>query len=159
MKESRRLDRIDLKLLDAIQLNGRLSNNRLAQHIALSESACLGRVRHLEQAGVVQRYIADIQIEAIRPAVIVLAEVTLRRHEPEDCQLFEQAISGISDVVEAFQVSGRYDYLLRMVVTDMDDYRAKCDRLLESCDAILRIQTNLVRKRSKAFSGYPLDPA
>ena len=106
------LDRIDRRILTALQQDGRLTNQALSERVALSPSACLARVRRLEGAGVIQGYHARLDPFAIEIGVVLYAEVTLKGHGPADLKLFEDTIAAIPAVVEASHVTGAYDYLL-----------------------------------------------
>jgi DNA-binding Lrp family transcriptional regulator len=150
------LDRTDLKILQTLQAEGRLSNQTLAARVSLSPSACLARVRQLETDGVIAGYHAHILIEEVRPTVIILAEIVLQRHNPQEFARFEAAIRKIPEIVEAAQVSGQFDYLLKVVVPDIKSWRDVAGRLQDSDAGVEKVFTHIVLKEAKAFSGFPL---
>jgi DNA-binding Lrp family transcriptional regulator len=150
------LDRTDLKILQTLQAEGRLSNQTLAARVSLSPSACLARVRQLETDGVIAGYHAHIVIEEVRPTVIILAEIVLQRHNPQEFARFEAAIKKIPEIVEAAQVSGQFDYLLKVVVPDIKAWRDVAGRLQDSDAGVEKVFTHIVLKEAKAFSGFPL---
>ena len=150
------LDRTDLKILQMLQAEGRVSNQTLAARVSLSPSACLARVRQLEADGVIAGYHAHIVIEEVRPTVIILAEIVLQRHNPQEFARFEAAIKKIPEIVEAAQVSGQFDYLLKVVVPDIRAWRAVAGRLQDSDAGVEKVFTHIVLKEAKAFSGFPL---
>jgi DNA-binding Lrp family transcriptional regulator len=150
------LDRTDLKILQTLQAEGRVSNQTLAARVSLSPSACLARVRQLEADGVIAGYHAHIVIEEVRPTVIILAEIVLQRHNPQEFARFEAAIKKIPEIVEAAQVSGQFDYLLKVVVPDIRAWREVAGRLQDSDAGVEKVFTHIVLKEAKAFSGFPL---
>ena len=99
-----RLDARDRRLLQVVAAEGRITNQALAEKVALSPSACLARVRRLEAEGLILGYHARLDIERIRPTVTVYGEVTLKSHRPADLLRFEAALAEIPEVVEAAQV-------------------------------------------------------
>ena len=113
------LDRLDLRILAILQADGRITNQALAEKVALSPSACLARVRRLEADGLILGYHARLDIERIRPTVTIYGEVTLKSHRPADLAAFEAVLLDIPEVVEAAQVSGPFDYLIKVVTPDV----------------------------------------
>src|SRR5687767_4298117 len=122
MSAASSLDRIDRKILLLLQAEGRLTNQKLAERIPLSPSACLARVKRLEQIGVIQGYHARLDPFALEIGLVVLAEVTLKGHGEEELRHFEEVIRSIPQIVEASHVSGDYDYLLKAVVADLPEW-------------------------------------
>ena len=113
-------------------------------------------MRRLEAAGLIEGYHARIAVERIRPTVVIFAEVTLTRHHPSDFAAFEAYVSAIAQVVEAAQVSGAFDYLLKVAVGDMRAWRELSDRILNADLGVGKISSHVMMKAAKAFAGYPL---
>jgi len=151
-----RLDRIDRRILTALQADGRLTNQALSERVSLSPSACLARVRRLEQDGVIQGYHARLDPFAIDVGLVLYAEVTLKRHSAEDLALFEKTISAIPAVVEASHMTGTYDYLLKVVTTNMADWTRIAEELTSSDVGVERINTHVMMNKPKFFVGYPI---
>jgi len=150
------LDRTDRRILRELQLDGRVSNRDLAERVALSPSACLKRLRRLEQKGVICRYLAELDLSRVRDSVTVFAEVTLKRHQVSDFKAFETSLAAIPEAVEACQISGRFDFLVTFVCRDIDHYREITDGLLEADSGVSTMASNIRMKVSKPFAGYPL---
>lgn len=150
------LDPRDLKILEHLQRDAKITNHALAEAVALSPSACLTRVRRLEDAGLITGYRAELALEKIRPTVFVFAEVTLKRHHPADFERFDAAIADIEDIVEAAQVSGAFDYLLKVAAPDVRRWRELADRLLSEDLGVDKIASHILMKEAKAFAGYRL---
>ena len=116
------LDRFDKAILDQLQRDGRISNVQLAALVNLSESACLRRVRVLEQAGLIERYVALLDQKEAGLTGTVFVHIVLGREEQSDLAAFESAVQNIPEVMECYLMTGEFDYLLRVVVSDMADF-------------------------------------
>lgn len=156
MAATHELDRIDRRILAALQGDGRLTNQALSEQVALSPSACLARVRRLEQLGIIQGYHARLDPFAVDIGLILFAEVTLTGHHPEDLAAFEAAINDIPQIVEASHVTGDYDYLLKVVATDMNAWTAVVEKLTGSPLGVDRVSTHVLMAKPKIFVGYPI---
>jgi Lrp/AsnC family leucine-responsive transcriptional regulator len=150
------LDRIDRRILAALQANARLTNQALSEQVFLSPSACLARVRRLEQAGVIQGYHARLDPFAIDVGLVLYAEVTLQGHSPEELGRFEQMIKALPAVVEASHMTGAYDYLLKIVTADMAEWTKIAEELTRSDIGVERIITHVMMNKPKFFVGYPI---
>ena len=117
-----KLDRFDKAILQALQHDGRVSNAALAERLSLSESACLRRVRALEESGLVEGYTAMINQQKAGCPVNVFVNITLDRQDETDLRRFEEAVRKIPEVMECYLMTGDYDYLIRVVVADLADF-------------------------------------
>ena len=151
------LDRIDRRILAALQANARLTNQALSEQVSLSPSACLARVRRLELAGVIQGYHARLDPFAIDVGLVLYAEVTLKGHGAEQLELFERTINAIPAVVEASHMTGAYDYLLKIVIADMAEWTRITEELTGSNIGVERINTHVMMNKPKFFVGYPIN--
>ncbi|MGZ9722697.1 Lrp/AsnC family transcriptional regulator [Rhizobium miluonense] len=116
------LDLIDRKILSVLRGDARLSTNDLSARVGLSPSPCWTRVKRLENSGAIDGYIALINHEAVGLPMTVFAEVTLDHHDDKVLADFSEALLKIPEVVEAFLVSGDYDYLIKVAVADTGHY-------------------------------------
>ncbi|MEZ5668913.1 MAG: Lrp/AsnC family transcriptional regulator [Alphaproteobacteria bacterium] len=144
-----RLDPTDVRILAAVQKEGRLSKTALAARVNLSPSPCWTRLRRLEQSGLIRAYRAEIALERIARFASILVEVTLKQHRYEDFQRFETAIAGEEAVVECYAIGGGIDYLLKVIVPDIDAYQALIDGLLQRRIGIDRYFTYVVTRTVK----------
>jgi Lrp/AsnC family transcriptional regulator, leucine-responsive regulatory protein len=151
------LDRIDRRILLALQADARLTNQALSERVALSPSACLARVRRLEQAGVIQGYHARLDPFALDVGMVFYAEVTLKGHSSRELALFEETINSVPAIVEASHVTGAYDYLLKVVTADMSEWTRVAEELTSSDTGVDRIITHVIMNKPKFFVGYPID--
>ncbi|MCV3210763.1 Lrp/AsnC family transcriptional regulator [Mesorhizobium sp. YC-39] len=146
---SPRLDPIDLRILDAIQRDGRITKLALAQKVGLSPTPCWMRLRKLEKAGIICGYHAKVAIRALAPIATVLMEVTLASHRQTDFERFERAIRDIPEIVACWSVGGGVDYVLKVMARDIDAYQRLVDGLLEREIGIDRYFTYIVTKTVK----------
>lgn len=151
-----RLDRIDRRILEILQAEGRITNQALAERVALSPSACLARVRHLERIGVIQGYHARLDPFSLDIGLILLVEVTLDGHRQDERERFEAAIAKIPQVVEVSHVSGDIDYMLKIVAADMPEWTKLRDTLVGGDLGVGRITTHVLMRKPKVFVGYPI---
>jgi Lrp/AsnC family transcriptional regulator of ectoine degradation len=151
-----KLDAIDLKILDAIQRDGRITKLALAERVGLSPTPCWTRLARLEKAGIVSGYHAKVSMRAIAPVATVLMEVTLANHRQADFERFERAVRDIPEIVACWSVGGGVDYLLKVMARDIDAYQRLVDALLERELGIDRYFTYIVIKTIKDETVLPL---
>lgn len=151
-----KLDRIDCKILAALQEDARLTNQALSERVALSPSACLARVRRLEREGVIQGYHARLDPFTLDIGLVLYVEITLDGHTPAELAAFEKAIVAKPEVVEASHVTGSFDYILKIVVADMGEWTRIAEDLAGSNLGVDRINSYVVMRKPKFFVGYPV---
>ena len=150
------LDRIDLKILEHLQREGRCSNVELAEAVGLSQSPCLLRTKRLQDIGVIRGYNADVMLEALGDHVIVFSEVTMGSHHPADFRKFEAAVGKYEEIVECYNVSGGYDYLLKIVAPTVAYFQALMEQLLDEQIGILKFSSRIVLRQPLRRRGSPL---
>lgn len=156
MSNNKALDKLDLKILTALQSDARITNQKLAEQVALSPSSCLQRVRRLEQEGYLQSYHARLKLAAICRHISCIATVTIKDHNQEDFKAFETLVDSIPEIVECYTVSGEFDFFLRVICPDMTHYLEINDRLTRSGDYSVTINTHVIMKENKIFKGVEL---
>jgi DNA-binding Lrp family transcriptional regulator len=151
------LNRFDLKILAHLQREGRCSNVELAGAVGMSESACLMRTKKLQEAGVIRGYGADIALEKLGQYVIVFSEVTISRHRRQNLRKFEEVVAGHREIVDWYNVSGGYDYLLKIVVPSVACFQGLMDRLLDEDIGITKFTSRIVLRHSSGPRQYPIN--
>ncbi len=150
------LDRYDKAILVELQRDGRISNVQLAGLVSLSESACLRRVRALEQAGLIERYVALLnQKEAGLPGT-VFVHIALRREEQSELAAFEAAVQNIPEVMECYLMTGEFDYLLRLVIADMADFERLHNEALTRLPGVARVNSSVAIRTVRKTTELPL---
>jgi len=119
---NRPLDKQDRKILRELQQNARLTNAELAEHVGMSTTACWNRTRQLENDGYIRGYVALIDQQKLGLSDIVIVEVTLNRHDEDVLARFGAELAALPEVLEAYLVSGDYDYLVKVAVDGTAGY-------------------------------------
>lgn len=143
-----RLDRMDLKILSQLQANGRITNQRLADTVGLSPSACLERVRRLERARIITGYTAELDLARLGKPLTVFAQVALQHHGQGGQRAFEDRLSEIEEAAECFEISGTYDYLVKFVCPGIEHYQQLTGRMLNDQRLGVREIKSLVTMRT-----------
>lgn len=150
------LDSLNLRILEELQKDGRISNQELAERVALSPSACLARVRRLEAEGIIPSYRADLDLDRLEHVVEAFIEVSLANHERGELIKFEQAMIAHPHVVTCHRVSGQFDALLYVVAQDMQQLRQVADDLIAEGKNVAKISTIPILATVKRFTGFPI---
>ena len=151
-----KLDATDIRILEAIQGDGRITKLALAEKVGLSPTPCWMRLRKLEKAGIVSGYHAHLNLRKIAPVTTVLMEVTLANHRQADFDRFERVIAALPEVVGCWSVGGGIDYMLKVMSPDIDTYQRFVDGLLDREIGIERYFTYIVTKTVKDEAAQPL---
>ena len=151
-----KLDRTDRAILAELQRDGRLSNRELAERVHLSESACLRRIRALEEAGVVDRYAAMVNQSKVGLPGNVFVSITLQREEQSDLDAFEAAVRELPEVMECYLMTGEFDYLLRLVVADMADFERIHRQHLARLPGVARVHSSVALRTVRRSTELPL---
>lgn len=148
------LDRIDIKILAALQRNGRMTIQKLAGVASLTPRPCLERVRRLEAAGIIIGYQAVLALERLSNPVTIFAEIALERQGRQD--RLEKRLVALEEMVECWEVSGDLDYLARFVCSDVARYETLTTDLIDDSDlGVARIVSHIALRPVRRFAGYP----
>lgn len=150
------LDRLDLRILDVLQDNGRITNKELAEAVNLSPSACHQRFQRLLDDGWITNFNGVLDIERLCTPVQCIATMTLSNHSPNTFKTLEHKVLSMPEVLEAFTVSGSCDFIARFACSSMTKYMALSSELIEACPEVANISTHVIMQQSKVFKGYPL---
>lgn len=148
------MDAVDRRIIRVLQRDGRITNQDLSEEVGLSPSPCLRRVRLLEAAGVIEGYAAVIDQVRYGLPVNVFVSVRLTRQNDEEIGRFESAILGWEEVMECFLMTGTRDYLMRVVVADLEGYERFLKTKLTRLACVASVESNFamgVIKRSRAL--------
>ena len=151
------MDTIDQRILEQLQQNAALTNQALAEQVGLSPSACLKRVKRLQESGIIDRIVALLNPEAIAECLYVIVEVTMERDDKRLYKRFEDRANARQEVKQCYQVTGEIDYILVVSVPDMQAYDNFCDAVLYADDNMRKFRTLLSRRRSKFDTSVMID--
>lgn len=143
------LDAIDRAILSELQVDGRVSNLELAQRVHLSPSACLRRVKQLEEGGVIASYVALVNPRAVGQPGTSYTIVNLERLTSIAIEAFESAVRGVPEILDCFYVAGTNDYLIRFTYRDADDLERFHSQVLMRLPGVLRSNSMLVLRTIK----------
>ena len=150
------LDRHDRLILEVLQKDGRISNVQLAGHVNLSESACLRRVRALEDEGFIDSYAALLNQSKAGLSGNVFVHIGLHREEQSELAAFEEAVKCIPEVMECYLMTGEFDYLLRVVVANMADFERLHKGALTRLPGVARVNSSVCIRTVRKKTQLPL---
>lgn len=151
-----KLDTVDYAILINLQKEGRLSNSDLADRIHLSPSACLRRVRMMEEEGVIQGYAMLVNQAAIGKPSDIYVEVSLNSQSEKTLDDFERAVTDCPEIMECYLMAGAFDYLLKIVAADAADYERIHKVYLSRLPNVSRIQSNFALRTVSKKIAYPI---
>ena len=152
------LDAIDVAILEALQADGRLTNIDLAQRVHLSASACLRRVKQLEESGVIAQYVALLNPKAVGAHGTSFTIVNLETMSNDALDLFEQAVRGEPSILDCYYVAGSNDYLIRFAYRDAEDLERFHTEVLMRLPGVARTNSMLVLRTVKKTTALALSP-
>lgn len=150
------MDAKDREILNLLQHNGRMSISELASQVSLSDTPCLRRVKKLEESGVISGYSAQLDSKAIGLNVLIYAFIKLQGNTDKNAEVFEQSALALENVLECSVISGSHDYLLKIIVKDLEDYERFVKKSLGSISAIDAIESTVVLKQTFAKTSLPV---
>ena len=151
-----KLDEIDRRIVQALQADGRISVQELAGKVGLSPSPCARRVRLLEEAGIIEGYVAIVNQEKLGLPVSVFASIKLERQREDELDRFSQAVARWPEVVDCYLMTGQRDYLLRIVVRDLPAYERFLKDKLTRLDGVASIESSFALGQVKRSSALPI---
>lgn len=150
------LDRIDLAILRALQNDARMPNAQLADQVGLSPSPCLRRVKRLQQQGLIRGFATLLEPRAVGLGVNVFVSVTLNDQARPELEQFEAQVADCPEVMECYLMTGDFDYLLRVVATDLDAYQRFLIERLTRIPGVANIKSSFALKQVIQRHALPL---
>lgn len=150
------LDGFDLRLLAALQQNGRLTNQELGEKVGLSASQCSRRRAALEHAGVIQGYQARLGAESLGISVTAFVRVALTSHSEDNARRFRDIIGRAEEIQEAYAITGESDYLLKVVLPDLTALSRLVNDVLLHCGLVASVRSSIALDRLKDTGRLPL---
>ena len=157
MKKPIQLDRLDIKILAALQQDGSLSNQSLSEKIGLSASPCSRRVKHLEDLGVIENRVVLLDRKKLGLDITVIIQIGMDRHTTERFDVFEEQISQFDEVVECYLITGQdADYMLKVLVPDMEAYQNFLLNNITQIPGVSSVHSSFVMRRVVDSNALPL---
>ncbi|NTZ04876.1 Lrp/AsnC family transcriptional regulator [Burkholderia metallica] len=151
-----KLDAIDRRILRALQQNSNQTNADIAQQAGLSPTPCLRRVHLLEEQGVIDAYVALLNPAAVELRFTAFVRVTLERQDKTTVERFAREMEQVPEVLECHLMAGSYDYLLRVIAKDLDDYQRFQMETLTQIEGVRNVETEIPLKRIKQTVRLPI---
>lgn len=152
------MDRIDKKILEQLQNNCHISNQELAEKIALSPTPCLRRVRQLEENGYINKYVALLNPEKLGLHLTIFVFVGLHSHDPNIMSEFERTIKSLPEVIQCHLIAGQaHDYMLMVMVPNLDEYHKFLMKELTQIKGVKNIHSSFVLQKVVDKTALPLD--
>ena len=153
-----KLNKMDLRILDEIQNNARITNLELSHKIGLSPSPCLRRVKQLEEAGFIDAYVARLNEQKLALKLVALIQISMDRHTPERFENFESMIKQYAEVLECYLITGQSaDYLLKVIVPDMEYYQDFLLGRLTRIEGVTGVQSSFIMRKVVDKTALPLE--
>lgn len=156
MKQDRQIDAVDRRILAALQQDAAISHQDLAERVGASSASCWRRIKALEQMGVLTRTVRLVDAGKVGRGVNVLCNVRMRSHAREARSAFEQLVDGRPEIVECFSMSGEWDYLIRVVVADVEDYNRFLMQILLGHPSVAGAASHFALSMTKYTTALPL---
>lgn len=150
------VDSFDMKMLAALQEDGRLTNQQLADSVGLSASQCSRRRMRLEDEKVISGYHADLAPEALGFGVVAFIQVTLATHSPDNAKKFRTLVQRVDEIQEAYSLTGDADYVLKAVLRDLKGLSDLVNDVLMPHQSVAHVRSSIVLDRLKETSKLPL---
>ncbi|HEU4618453.1 MAG TPA: Lrp/AsnC family transcriptional regulator [Gammaproteobacteria bacterium] len=151
------LDKIDLRILAALQDNARISISELANLVSLTATPCARRLQHLEEEGYIERYVAVLDQKRLGLPVDAFAEVRLTREGKAEMMEFESAVRHSPQILQCWAMSGRYDYLLHVAASDLESYNRFLREELLKLSCVDHVETSFALQRVLGHRALPLE--
>lgn len=150
------LDETDLAILEQLQRDCRQTVAQISSKVHLSTSACHRRIKALEESGIITSYVAKLSSKKLGYSIEFFVELSLATQVEDAFEKFEKAVRKIPEVLECYLVGGQYDYLLRIVAVDAEDYERLLRQSVSRLPGVTKIQSILSLRTIKAGRGLPL---
>ncbi len=151
-----KLDSTDRKIVEILQANSNITNAQLALEIGLSPAPTLERVKKLENSGVIKSYHALVDLTSVGLGVSTFVTVSLKGHNKENINKFIKEIKGIPEVIECHHVTGQYDFILKMVSSDIPSYQNLMLEKLSNIEVVDNLQSTIILSTFKDSKSVPL---
>lgn len=151
------LDNLDIEILNYLQNEGRISNAELSRRVELSPPATHARVKRLEDQGYIREYVALLEPEKLGFDMLCFINVGLQMHTKEQVENFRNAIQEIPEVLECYHITGEYDYLLKVIISNRKNLEEFVVRRLTPIQGVARIYTSLVLSEVKNRTSLPIN--
>jgi len=153
------MDNTDLKILNLLQKDGRLTHKQIAEELNLTITPIYERVKRLERDGYIKNYVAILDQDKLQKSLIAFTNISLKEHAKKYIKEFEKEIKKIEEVVECYHIAGQFDYLLKIVIEDMKAYQTVVIDQLAAMDNIANVNSSFVMTEVMRSTAIPIGSA
>lgn len=150
------MDKIDIAILNMLQMDSRATIADIGDHVGLSNSAAHRRVQALQESGVITNYSARLNPQKLGLGVQAYIEITLKDQSRESMDKFEERVADMDDILECYLMSGSADYMLSVVATNLNDFDDIHRNCLSELPGVMSMTTKFLIRRIKDWNGYPV---
>lgn len=152
------MDRINKKILELLQSNSQISNQELAEKVALSPPPCSRRVKQLEDEGYIKKYVALLDPKKLGLELTIIILVGLDNHEPKKMSTFEKAILSLPEVIQCYLIAGQEaDYMLKIIVPNLDEYQSFLLNKLTRINGVSKVHSSFILRNIVDKTELPLN--
>lgn len=152
----KKLDEIDKRILKLLQEDAKMNVKGIAKQLSMTKTPVYERIKRMEKEGVIDKYVAILDRSILSSSMVVFCSVTLDGQKLEQIEQFNEAISKIPEVIECYLLGGFFDFLLKVVVEDLDSYHQFSSGKLASLPHVSKIQSSFVLDEVKVSTVYPV---
>ncbi|AMP97366.1 AsnC/Lrp family transcriptional regulator [Pedobacter cryoconitis] len=150
------LDPTDLGILNLLQENGRLTNKELAHQLNRTISPIFDRRKRLEEMGYIKKYVAILDREKITTSLVAFPQIALTSHSEDALASFQKTVISYPEVLECYHITGKYDFMLKIIIPDMHAYNAFLRQKIAPLENVGNVHSSLVISQAKSEIGLPL---
>jgi len=150
------MDQTDRKILQALQQDGRMTNQQLSEVVGVSSAACWRRTKAMEDAGIIRKYMAVLDAKSVGQDLCVFTHISLTRHSRENAEKFSAAARDRAEIQECYAVTGDADFMLRVMVPDIEAYDKFLEGFLFNIDGISQVRSNFALREIKYDTSLPV---
>ena len=143
------LDATDKQILNLLQEDAKRTNKEIAEKLHMTTTPVFERIKKLEREGFIQKYVALVDRKKAQRSLVAFCDVSLKEHTTEYLECFQKDVQSLEEVIECYHIAGMFDYLLKVVVPDMETYQNFVAKKLASLDNIGRVQSSFVMTEIK----------
>ncbi len=151
------LDEVDFKILDLLQNDGKLTSKNLANQIKLTQTPVYERIRKLERNGVIRKYVALLDSKLLDKNLVIFMNITIREHSHDSREILTTQLSDLDEVIELYHTSGLYDFMAKIRVSNVKDYRDFLVNKISPIENIKDMVSHIVLDEIKYSTSIPID--
>ena len=152
-----KIDKVDVQILEILQKEGRITTKALAEKLSLTTTPVFERVKRLEKEGIINKYVALLDQKKIDKKLIVFVSLSLKNHTRSYLEGFVKEMNSFIEVQECYHIAGNFDYMIKVIVRDMEEYERFLLTKVSTNNNIATVQSSFVLSKSKYSTAMPIN--